>query len=411
MSTEIFKSIEQKQDEILLGQKSAKQEAETFKGEVNKSIEGVTKSVEIVTKSVETIDGEVKAVAKEVEIIKRDSAKVIETTKKAKEVVTLEGAIKAEVEKNFDEIEKIARKDNGRQQHLVLDLKTVGDITVANVTGGTAWAQVGRDGIILNPDRKRHMRELIPTGTVGAGTDYAFMRENGAGEGNPAPVAEGAQKPFFDADLVESSVKIETIAGLVRVTRRAMSNVPGFISYLQTMMPKRLLKVEDSQILYGDGTTPNIKGILTSGNYVAGDATATTLIERILNDISTLEDTYERDATGIAMRPATYNSLFLNRAAGSGEFDLPQNVTFVNGQLFIMGLPVIKTTALNSSDFIVGDFTGAQFLIQEGMRLEFFEQDADNVQKNKVTIRIEETVALPVFGSNYFIKGVTADPA
>jgi hypothetical protein len=42
------------------------------------------------------------------------------------------------------------------------------------------------------------------------------------------------------------------------------------------------------------------------------------------------------------------------------------------------------------------------------MRIEFFEQDRDNVITNKVTVRIEETVALPVFGSNYFIKGATS---
>jgi hypothetical protein len=41
------------------------------------------------------------------------------------------------------------------------------------------------------------------------------------------------------------------------------------------------------------------------------------------------------------------------------------------------------------------------------MRIEFFEQDADNVQKNKITIRIEESVAFPVYGDNYFIVGDT----
>jgi hypothetical protein len=54
---------------------------------------------------------------------------------------------------------------------------------------------------------------------------------------------------------------------------------------------------------------------------------------------------------------------------------------------------------------MVGDLNGANFLTQENMRIEFFEQDGDNVQKNKVTIRIEESVALPVYGANYFVKG------
>jgi hypothetical protein len=42
------------------------------------------------------------------------------------------------------------------------------------------------------------------------------------------------------------------------------------------------------------------------------------------------------------------------------------------------------------------------------MRIEIFEQDGTNVRENKITVRIEETVALPVYGSNYFIGGAHA---
>jgi hypothetical protein len=54
---------------------------------------------------------------------------------------------------------------------------------------------------------------------------------------------------------------------------------------------------------------------------------------------------------------------------------------------------------------VVGSLSGANFLTQENMRIEFFEQDGTNVRDNKVTIRIEESVALPVYGSTYFVKG------
>lgn len=313
--------------------------------------------------------------------------------------------LQEQLEKNHDAIEKMSRKERLKEP-LTIELKAVGDITTANVTG-TAWSNINRGGIILSPDRKRHMRELLPGGNLGPGNEYTFMREAGAGEGNPAPVAEGQTKPQFDMDLEEASVKIETIAGWVRVTRKAMSNIPGFIAYLQQQMPKRLLKVEDAQILYGSGVSPEIKGLLTAGNFVASAATGSNIIERILDDITLLEDTHEREATGIAMRPTLYNSFFKNKASGSGEYDLPDNVAFVNGQLYISGIPVVKTTALAATDYIVGDFSGAQFLTQEGMRIEFFEQDRDNVITNKVTVRIEETVALPVYGSNYFVKGST----
>jgi HK97 family phage major capsid protein len=191
------------------------------------------------------------------------------------------------------------------------------------------------------------------------------------------------------------------------ISRKSINNLPGLISFLQKRVPEKLMDVEDAQILYGDGTSPNIKGILTAGNFTAGSAAGTTAtVEKIINDLSLFEDTYKRKASGITMRPADYYSFFKNKAAGSGEYDLPQGVVFVNGVLYILGIPVATTTALTAGDYVVGDWVnGAELLIQENMRLEFFEQDGTNVRTNQVTLRVEETIAVPVFGSDYFLKG------
>jgi len=253
------------------------------------------------------------------------------------------------------------------------------------------------------------MDEILPGGTIGPGNSFTFMREVGVGEGNIAPVAEGAMKPQFDLDLEEATVQVETIAGWMRVTRKAMSNIPGFISYLQRRLPQKFRNVLDQQILYGSGTTPNLKGILTAGNFTASTATISLpLVEKIILDVSRLEDAFERDANFIAMRPSAYYSFFLNKASGSGEYDLPQGVTIVGGRLSFLGIPAYPTTALSATDYIVGDMEGAQLLTQESMRIEFFEQDGTNVRENKVTVRIEGNFALPVYGSDYFIKGTTA---
>ena len=159
----------------------------------------------------------------------------------------------------------------------------------------------------------------------------------------------------------------------------------------------------------GSGVTPNIKGILTAGNFTASTATITLpLIEKIISDISRLEDAFQRSANAIILRPSAYYSFFLNKASGSGEYDLPQGVSIVNGRLFFMGIPAYASTALTGTDYIVGDLEGAQLLTQESMRIEFFEQDGTNVRENKVTVRIEGNFALPVYGQTYFIKGSTA---
>ncbi|MDV3661648.1 phage major capsid protein [Elizabethkingia anophelis] len=309
------------------------------------------------------------------------------------------------IQENEDNYQKFLRKEN---KSFSIELKAVGDISTGNVTGGSRYGQLMQPGIIENPKRKVHMSEILQGGSVGPGNTYTFMREKGNGEGAIAPVAEGAMKPQIDLDLEEATVNIETIAGWLRVTRKAMNNIPGFVSFLQSRLPEKFQRVLDSQILYGDGTTPNLKGILTAGNFVASTAAASEpLIEKIIDDISLLEDTYERSATGILLRPKDYYGFFKNKAVGSGEYDLPQGVTIgIDGVLRILGVPAWASTAINTPDYLVGDFDmGAQLLTQEGMRLEFFEQDGTNVRENKVTVRIEGNYALPVYGPDYFIKG------
>jgi len=290
-----------------------------------------------------------------------------------------------------------------------LELKVVGDVSLANVTGGTRFGQVFAPQIIDLPSRKVHMDEILPSGTIGAGNSFTFMRESGPGEGAIAPVAEGALKPQFDLDLEEATVQIETVAGWIRVTRKAMANIPGFISYLQRKLPELFRKALDNQIIYGTGVTPQLKGILTAGNFTASNAAiGLPLVEKLILDVSRLEDSFERDANAILLRPAAYYSFFLNKAAGSGEYDLPQGVTIVNGRLSFLGIPAYPTTALTGTDYVVADLEGAQLLTQEAMRVEFFYQDGTNVRENKVTVRIEGNFALPVYGQNYFIKGTTA---
>lgn len=320
------------------------------------------------------------------------------------------------VEESTDNIEKFKK---GEIKKFALEIKAVGAVSTTSVGGTTVWGAQRRPDIIMNPNTMTHIRTLIPVTNAGPGTDYYFMYESGS-QGSIAATAEATAaaapttqatglKPQFDLSLVEASVKFEYIAGWMLMSRKAMNNIPGFSSFLQRRLPVKLMDAEDTAILYGNGTSPQIKGILTAGNYTASTAGAVPFIEKIIDDISLLEDTYKRLATGIAMRPHDYYSFFKHKASGSGEYDLPLGVIFVNGILYILGVPVAKTTGLNAGDYVVGDFeNGTELLIQEAMRLEFFEQDATNVRSNQITVRIEESVALPVFGSNYFIKGSSA---
>ena len=378
-------------------------------GQITKLKEGLdaeieTKAKELAEKAVKALeDGKMQEMQKHLNEL--DVKLQSKTAKRTNERKSFEDALSEAIKEKQNEIEDFRNK---KTKSFSIELKAVGDITTGNVNG-TRYGQLFDANIIDRPSRKMHMDEVLPSGTIGPGNSFTFMREEGIGEGQIAAVAEGATKSQFDLDLKEETVQIETIAGWLRMTRKAMTNIPGMISFLQRRLPQKFRDKLDSYILYGTGTTPEMKGILATGNFKASTATVSLpLIEKIIHDVSTLEDTYERDANAIFLRPADYYSFFTNKASGSGEYDLPQGVTIVNGRLNFMGIPAYATTAITSPDYVVGDLEGAQLLTQESMRIEFFEQDGDNVRTNKVTVRIEGNFALPVFGDDYFIKGTTA---
>lgn len=389
------KALESKNEEII--QKAIKEHLPTIDASTKALTEWKEKREQADTKNQEALDGLLINVK---ELMQR---RVTDPLNQRSLLNIIEDALKEG--DNYKNLEMLATNHKDRNKRFTIELKDAADITTANVTGGSRYGAQFAPGIIEPPKRKVHVRSLVPIGSAGPGNTYTFMRDNG-GEGDPAPTAETATKPQFDFDLVESTVNFEWIAGWIRVTRKAMNNIPGFLSYLNSRLPEKLLRAEDAQLISGDGTSPNISGILDSGNFTAASSTADILIEQLIDSLAQLEDEEERDATAIVLRPVDYYGFFKNKATDSGVYDLPKNVTFVNGVLYISGVPVYATTAMPSGKFIVGDWAmGAQLLIQNGMRIEFFEQDGTNVRENKITVRIEESVAFPIYGDNYFIAG------
>jgi HK97 family phage major capsid protein len=71
-----------------------------------------------------------------------------------------------------------------------------------------------------------------------------------------------------------------------------------------------------------------------------------------------------------------------------------------------MGIPVMVNTAMAADEFIVGNFsTGAQLWVRENVSVEFFEQDSDNVQKNFITVRVQERIGFTTYLPNAFCRG------
>lgn len=299
------------------------------------------------------------------------------------------------ITENADKIKSIKKG-----QSVSFEMKAVADMTFG-VNFATADNSVTtvRPGIIELPKRKLHIRQLLNGGAMGT-SNFAYVKEV-AGEEAPETVLEGGAKNQFHLSLQEVESPSQYVAGYIRISRKMLDDVQGMTTFLQSRLLELLLRTEDTQIISGDGTSPNLSGITDSGNFTAASTSETAEAMMLIDAISQLEG-YDREANGILLNPTDYWNLAkltnLNQSSAV--------VTSENGVLRIGGVPVFRSTAVTADKYIVGDWVmGANLLTREAPRVEFFYEDGTNVTTNKVTVRVEERVALPIYGSNYFIYG------
>jgi HK97 family phage major capsid protein len=161
------------------------------------------------------------------------------------------------------------------------------------------------------------------------------------------------------------------------------------------------LRVEN-QLLVGNGTAPNINGLLNTGNFTPHGYTAATLTAAgVTNNRFDLIGKMMGDAA-LADYPA--DTVILN----TGDFWTMRLAKDTQGRYLLgdpgsgampgfFGARAIPSNAMPAGNVWVGSLAGAATeWIREGMTVEMFDQDENNAQLNLITIRAERRVALTV---------------
>lgn len=299
------------------------------------------------------------------------------------------------MENQRDGIEEVF---SGKRKSLKLDLSDTKDMTFAgNFPTANASVTTVQPGVVPLTNRLTHVRDLVRQGIM-SGSNYAYIKETTivpkSGSFPVDTAAEGVEKQSFDVNYSQILSPAQWVAGYLVCSRNMMDDIIAFSSYLEGRLTELLLAAEDRQLLNGNGTSPNISGITDSGNFTASTSSGFS-INSILTDMGQLA-ALGRDVNGILVNDQDYFTLFLSSTNAA--------ISTTNGQMYIGGVPVFKNQALAKGSSIVGDWVnGANLLVREPARVEFFYEDADNVRKNNVTVRVEERIAFPIYGNNYFV--------
>jgi HK97 family phage major capsid protein len=283
----------------------------------------------------------------------------------------------------------------GNVKSLHMETKAVGDMAITtNLTGGTSSISMPAIGPVGMAYRLNNVRDMLRQ--TGMTTMYLPLLKDAGGEGTPAPVAEGAVKPEMDFDLAETNAKAEVIAATTTISKQFLEDVQNARTWLTDRLVEAYNAAESDQLLNGNGTSPNLKGLNTSGNFTTASGLATIDVEQLIQGILQMR-ILKRRPSAIIINPASLESLLLNKASTSGEYDLPSYVSVSPvGQLMILGVPVIDISEQPAGTFTIHDNTGSLYAVRQGITIEFFDQTYATT--NKILIRIESRIAFPNFG-------------
>ncbi len=281
--------------------------------------------------------------------------------------------------------------------------ETTGTVTVSNPittpTGGVVQAY-RRPGVLAGSFRPLTIEGLFPALPITTNAFEYVQEKESLNINGAAPVAEGATKPFGSTSFETKTGTVKTIAHLARVSKQLMADGPALVAYINQRLVYGVDLVVENQLVTGDGTGQNLSGILNSGNYtdhgvakLADLPSSPTLFDLILYAKSKVEQAFFRPNV-ILLNPSDWTKLQMLKME-NGEYYLGHPASVAPKTLW--GLPIWTTPAMTVGKFLVGDFTQAATIwTRQGMTVEMFEQDSDNVQKNLVTIRAERRLGFGV---------------
>jgi HK97 family phage major capsid protein len=253
-------------------------------------------------------------------------------------------------------------------------------------------------GILPQLFRPLRVLDLIPTGTMD-GNVLPYTQESG--NFLAAETVEGAAKPEDGVVYTDAAATAQTIAAWLKIRKQALADVPALQSIIDARLRYSVQRRLEGQVLNGNGTDPNIRGILATAGlgavaYAAGQLAA----DQVLRAMTTVL-LADAQATGIVMNPLDWQDALLAKAAGDGHYYSggPFSVT----PAVMWGVPLVPSPVIPAGTVLVGDFAiGAQLFIREGVNVLLSDSDQDDFIKNKVTLLGEMRAALAVWRPSAF---------
>ncbi|MEY0734373.1 phage major capsid protein [Providencia stuartii] len=264
-------------------------------------------------------------------------------------------------------------------------------------------------GIDVAPKQRLFIRDLIASGKT---TSPAIFWVQQTGFTNAATVVpENTTKPYSDIQFATKITPVTTIAHMFKASKQILDDFAQLQSLVDAEMRYGLKFVEEQEILFGDGSGAHLHGIIPQASKFKAEFEVDK--QNGIDDLrlAMLQAQLARfPATGHVLHFIDWAKIELLKDS-LGRYILANPSALTGPTLW--GLPVVVTeTAAFKGKFLTGAFNaGAQLFDREETNVVISTENADDFEKNMISIRCEERLALAVKRPEAFVYGDFTAPA
>jgi HK97 family phage major capsid protein len=181
-----------------------------------------------------------------------------------------------------DDFKKFAESPSGRTKEMKLRFSLTSNYT------GTALLTKKVADPILQPERKAHIRDLVPI--VPTDMPVLVAPKVTAFVDNGNVVAENGTVTASTMTIAEETWTLKRLTAFVdAISYRALKSIKWLENYIRLMLTSRLLFVEDGQMLLGDNASNNLDGMLK--NFSVMTFTGPAILAHAVESVATWNTT------------------------------------------------------------------------------------------------------------------------
>lgn len=275
--------------------------------------------------------------------------------------------------------------------HLDLSLKTL-----MSTSAGFAPQPI-RTGRVADMALSNRLSVLDVVNIVTTDQSAVVYMEETTYSDNAAERAEGATAAEATLVYTQRTSDVRSIAVYLPVTDEQLEDVSGLEARINNRLALMVQRRLASQILNGNGTSPNLRGILNTTGIQTLARGGDPPYDAVFNALNRVSNLYEdQEASAIFIHPNDWKDVVLTTTTdGFYIFGPPNQAVPLN----LYGVPIIVTAAIAENTVLVGDMMYHYVAERRGLDIQvgFVNDDFAKYQRSiRASVRVANVVERPV---------------